>query len=154
MRAGGARTSGSCGRSRGAIPKRQLGLSYVEVLVATVLLALALVPALEALQIGVLAGSVHESEATLHAHLVAKLEEVLAEPFVDLELEALAAAGNPTSYSDSTGSSDRRLVFLAGYDGDDADGDGDPFTGPDPGLVWVRVEIEGTAHALETLATW
>lgn len=133
--------------------RRQEGLSYLEVLVATVLVALSLVPALEALQIGILGGGIHESRVSLHYHLASKLEEVLAEPFANLAAEALAAGGNPTSYSDAPGVPNRRLVFLAGYDGDDDDGDGDPFTGADSGLLWLRVEIEATSHALETLAS-
>ena len=44
-------------------------------------------------------------------------------------------------------------MFLARYDGDDADSDGDPFTGGDEGLLWVKVEIEGTAHVIETLVS-
>jgi hypothetical protein len=125
----------------------------VEVLVATVIVAVSLVPALEALQIGILGADVHESRVTLHYHLAGKLEEVLARPFADLAVEAVAAAGSPTAYSDAAGAPDRRLVYLAGYDGDDADGDGDPFTGADPGLLWVRVEIESTPYVLETLTS-
>ena len=129
------------------------GLSQVEVLVATLLVALALVPALEALQTGILGGAVHESLATRAPHLAGKLEELLAQPFAALKAEALASGGSASSYSDAGGTPDRRLVFLSGYDADDADGDGDPTTGADSGLLWVRVEIEATSHVLETLTT-
>ncbi len=131
--------------------RRRAGLSYVEVLVATFLVAVALVPALEALEIGVTGSGIHERELVRHYHLVAKLEEVLALPFGDLEAEAQAAAGAPTAYSDGAGAPDRRLVYLTGYDADDADGDGDPLTGADPGILLVGVEIEAPAHSLATL---
>ncbi len=139
--------------TRGSADRPRSGLSQLEVLVATLLVAMSLVPALEALQTGVMAGGIHESQTTSHYHLAAMLEEVLAQPFADLEAEALAAAGAPTAYSVAVAAPDRRLVFLSGYDGDDADADGDPFTGVDPGLLWVRVEIEATEHALETLTS-
>ena len=125
--------------------RRQAGFSYVEVLVATVLVAVALIPALEALEIGVTGGAVHETELVRHYHLVARLEEVLARPIAELEAQEQAAAGGPSVYSDVAGSADRRLVHLSTFD---ADGD----SNPDPGIIRVRVHIEATEHALETLA--
>ena len=126
--------------------RRRAGFSYVEVLLATALLALALVPALEALETGVRGGGVHEAELALHYRAVGALEEVLAQPFSDLQAEANLTAGALTAYSDPPTTPDRRLVYLTGYD---ADGD----SVPDPGLLRVRVEIEATAHRLETLTT-
>jgi hypothetical protein len=126
--------------------RRLAGFSYAEVLLATALLALALVPALEALEIGVRGGGVHEVELALHYRARGALEEVLAQPFFDLATEAILAGGAPSAYSDPPGTPDRRLVYLSAYD---ADGD----TTPDPGLLRVRVEIEATAHVLETLTT-
>jgi hypothetical protein len=79
------------------------------------------------------------------------MEEVLARSFAELAAEEVAAGGAPSAYSDGAGAPDRRLVLLSRYDGDNADGDDDPFTGKDAGLLWVRVEIEGTDHVLETL---
>ena len=57
----------------------------------------------------------------------------------------------PTSYSELAGSPGRLLVYLSNYDGDNADADGDPFTGTEPDLLWIRVEIEDSVHALETV---
>ena len=132
---------------------QQRGFSYVEVLVATVLVAICLVPALEALQTGIQGAAVHESDTVNKNRLSAKLEEVLAAPLSDLDAAALAAGDTttPTSYSDTAGTTDRRLVYLSRFDGDNADADDDPFTGVDEGLIWVRVAIENSAHALETL---
>ena len=131
----------------------QHGFSYIEVLVATVLLAITLVPALQGLE-GALAGSKkHETITHQQYYLQSKFEEVLAQSFDDLDAAAIVAGSNtvPTSYSDLAGSMDRRLVFLAKYDGDNADADGDVFTGVDDDLLWVRVEIENTPYVLETL---
>jgi len=131
------------------------GFSYVEVLVATVFLAVGLAPALEALRDGVAGSEIHATLTADHYHLTAKMEEVLAQPFSALEVAA-AAAGSPTiptGYSDAAGAASRRLVYVAGYDGDDADGDGDPFTGVDDGLLWVKVEIENTTFAVASLTS-
>lgn len=129
------------------------GFSYIEVLIATVLVAMSLVPALEALQTGILGSRIYRDAVEQHHHLQARLEKVLAEPMVALEAAALAA-GSPTvlsSYSEPPGTDRRLLVYLSRYDGDNADGDGNPFTGTDAGLLWVRVEIENTPHSIESL---
>ena len=126
--------------------RRTGGFSYVEVLIATVLITLALVPALESLELGIRGSEIHEAELVRHHHLVARLEEVLAQPWSDLENEEQAAGGAASAYSDPPGTPDRRLVFLTGFD---ADGD----TQPDPGILHVRAEIEATDHVLETLTS-
>lgn len=132
---------------------RQDGLTYLEVLIAAVLLALTLVPALDALLVAVSGTSVHESYVVDHNRLNSRMEEVLADPFSDLDAEAQAVGSptTPTAYSDAGGTPGRLLVFLARYDGDDADADGDPFTGGDAGLLWVQTAIENTDYNLETL---
>jgi hypothetical protein len=94
---------------------------------------------------------------------------VLAEPFASLRAAAASQGARlvPGSYSDPAGAPDRLLVHLWYYDAADADGDGDPFTILDPnadgdgnpwtgaspriGLLWLRVEVAGTALAIETL---
>ena len=131
------------------------GFSYVEVLVATALVAVSLVPAIDALHGGIMAGGVHADAVTRQQALQAKLEEVLALPFDDLDAEALAAGSylTPTGYSDTPGTSDRRLVYLALFDVDDADSDGNALTGGEAGLMWVRIAVEGTVDAVETLTT-
>lgn len=132
----------------------QLGFSYVEVLVAMTLIAVALVPAMNALRVGVTAAGVHEQETVRTFELAGRMEQVLSQSFFDLDTAA-AVAGSavvPTSFSDLAGTEDRLVVFIAGYDADDADADGDPFTGVDSGVLWVRVAIENTQHVLTTLA--
>lgn len=134
--------------------KHEQGLSYVEVLIATVLVMVSLVPAIEALHPAIQGAGIHKTEANLHYHLTARLEYLLAKSFVTLDAEAQALA-DPTTisaeFSDAAGSINRRLVFLSRYDADNADSDNDPFTGIDEGLIWIRVEVENTSRALETL---
>jgi prepilin-type N-terminal cleavage/methylation domain-containing protein len=131
----------------------QHGLTLVEVLVTMVLLGIVLVPAIRALQTGVTGANVHSDLASNQFLLTSRMEEVLAEPFGDLESAAIAAGGPLTasSYSDAAGPPGRLLVYLAAYDGDNADADDDPFTGADPDLMWIRVEVEGTVHTLQTI---
>lgn len=131
----------------------QLGFSYVEVLVAMTLIAVALVPAMNALRVGVTAAGVHEQETVRSLELSGRMEQVLAQSFFDLDAAAAAAGSSavPTSFSDLAGTEDRLVVFIAGYDADDADADDDPFTGVDPGILWLRVTLENTQHALTTL---
>lgn len=140
-------------------PGRMSGLSYIEVLIAVVLIMIALVPALDALIPGLAGSGIHESIAEDHYQLTGKLEQVLAEPFGRLN-SAANAAGGPTTlttYSDDVTYTDgrqiERNVFISRYDGDNADADNDPFTGTDDGLLWVRVAIPGTGMSIESLVS-
>ena len=131
-------------------PNRQAGFSYVEVLVATVLIVSTLIPAMDALHSGVNASGIYQQRVSDHYYLTSLMEEVLAEPFDSLD----AAAGAPTtvsSYSDTGGGSNRRIVYLSRYDGDNADADNDPFTGTDADLLWLRVEYENSNDRIDTL---
>ena len=132
--------------------KRAAGLTLVEVLVTVVLLAIVLVPAISALRTGIVGADVHADVSTSHYRLTSRLEEMMAYPFADLSAAALAAgsATVPTSYSEPSGPG-RLVVFLSLYDGDNADADNDPFTGTEPDLLWIRVDIEGSVHTLETV---
>jgi hypothetical protein len=137
------------------IAKRESGFSYFEVIIAALVLAMALIPALDALQVGLTGSSVQESYLVAHYRLAGAMEDVLAQPFSALETEALAVGDPtvPTSYSDPVATPNRRLVFLSPYDPNNSDGDNNLFTSNVPGLLWVRVEIEGTPHAAESLTT-
>jgi hypothetical protein len=133
------------------------GLTYVEVLIATALITITLVPAIDALKPATLGMSIHEEHTVRHYELTAILEEVLANPFSELDAEAVAI-NDPTvasiNYSDPVAQANRRLVYLSRYDADNADGNGDFFdAGMDAGLLWVRVEIEGTDQAIESLTS-
>jgi len=138
---------------------KMTGLSYVEVLVAVVLIALVLVPAMDALSPGLAGSGIHKATAEDHYQLTGKLERVLVEPFGQLNSAANAAGSptTPTTYSDAYGFADcLRIdcnVFIARYDGDNADGDNDPFTGADDGLLWVQVAVPGTGMSIESLVS-
>lgn len=136
-------------------PARQTsgGFSYVEVLIATVIMAISLAPAMESLHTALSGSEIHLEAVADHYLVQGRLEEVLAEPISLLETAALAVNDEtaPSSYSDPPNSIPRRLVFLSLYDGDNLDGDNDPFTGKDSGLVWVRVELQGTDQGQESL---
>lgn len=133
----------------------QAGFSYVELMVATLLITIMLVPALEAMQSGILGSGIHTQLAQNKYRMISKMEQTLALPYSDLlaqaDLVADATILIPAPYSDSAGTEFRRLVFLARYDGDNADADADPFTGTDDGLLWLRVTIEDSPRALETV---
>ena len=135
--------------------RRNRGFSYIEVLIATAIIAVSLVPMLKALQTSQAGSGIFVDTVETHYHLQAKLEEMLAEPMPLLEAAALDAGSETvlTSYSEPVSTDRRRLVYLSRYDGDNADADDDPFTGTDSGLLWVRVEIENTALSVESLVT-
>ncbi len=132
---------------------RQSGLTLVEVLVAITLLAIVIVPATLALRTSIVGANVHSDVTTVHYRLVSRIEQLLAEPFSSLENAAIAAgsAALPSSYSETAGMPGRLLVYLGYFDGDNLDGDNDGFTGVDTDLLWIRVESEGSVHAIETL---
>ena len=154
-----ARKGATDGSRRGRVPSvigrgQAPGFSYVEVMVAMLLVMTALLPALDSL-FGAMAATRHRATVTEeHYHVFGKLEEMLAQPFWELDAEAVAVADStvPTSYSEAPGTFRRRLVYLARYDGDNFDGDEQPLTGGDPGLLWIRVEIEN-GRSLETVTT-
>lgn len=141
-------------------------MTYIEVMIASVLIVTALLPAIDALYTGMRGAGVYESSSSQHYAAVALMEEVLAEPFSMLVAAAAAASKSaPSSYSDAGGTPDRRLVYVALYDADNEDGDGNVFTVLDPnadkdsdpytgysGVLWVRVEVEGTVTSLQSLA--
>lgn len=140
-------------RPAGSASTGQLGFSYVEVLVAVLVLAICLPPALDALGTATRGAGIQEASIARRYLVSGRMEQVLAEAPASLDAAALAAGAptTPTSYSDAPGTPERRLVFLARYDLDNADADNDPFTGGDPGLIWVRVAIENQLIALETV---
>ncbi|HBR97695.1 MAG TPA: hypothetical protein DD979_10010 [Gammaproteobacteria bacterium] len=150
---------------------RQRGLSYVEVVVAVALLAVALVPVLDGLQMGVQSASVNGDVVQQQTALQTRLRSIQAEPFAALVAAAQAAGGanNPSTYSDPTSQADRIVVYLSAYDPDNDDGDGDMFTVADPNgdgdnnpytsadtdpelaLIWAQVVLENSPLALHTL---
>lgn len=132
---------------------RQRGFGYVEALVAVVLLAIVIVPALDALTNTVHGSPLADQDDDLWQAVANKLSEVSAARFDDLDAAA-SMAGNPTTaslYSDASTVSPQVLVYLSRYDGDNADGDNNPFTGTDADLIWIRAVISDPPVEMSTL---
>ncbi len=131
---------------------RQTGLSYIEVLVATLLIAVSLVPMMEALGPGLQGSEIHRERAEVHFVLTGKLEQVLAESFEDLDAEATVAGDYniATAYSDLAASVPHE-VFIWRWDVDNADNDDDEFTGGEDDILWVRVATVDSLTDLQTL---
>ncbi len=126
----------------------QRGFSYVEVMVATVILAVALLPALNALTAAIAGTTVHRDQLLVQQQLNQKMEEVLAKPFGMLYAMTYGPAGNAPStvraeLSDPAGAG-RRIVNLYRVDGATA-------SNVDTGLLRIRVAFEDGGDALETL---
>ena len=131
---------------------RQAGLSYVEVIVATLLLTIALVPMMDALQPGLQGAQIHRAQAEVHFALRGKLEQLLAEPFDDLDAAATAAGAfdAATSYSDLAAAVPHE-VFVWRWDVDNADADDDEYTGGEDDILWIRVATADGLTELQTL---
>lgn len=131
---------------------RGLGFAYVEVLVAVVLLAVLLAPALNALTNGVRGTSIEP--ASRHLVLRNKMEAVLSKPFSELYAgtggNCNSAATAISSFSDAAGSADRRIVVVYRFKYTSND-----CTTSDTGLLMVKVYYEAdggaAASALHTL---
>ncbi|MDO8208472.1 MAG: hypothetical protein Q7T38_11760 [Gallionella sp.] len=132
----------------------QRGFAYAEVLLSVLLIAILLVPALQALT-GAIAGSSSNLAARQFA-LRGKLEEVLSQPFGKLYAETFLPGGNTATsvsanFSDLAGITDRRVVVLYRFDA--ATG---ALSAGDTGLLLLYVsvyyEADGSASALNTLA--
>ncbi len=138
-------------------PVLQSGYSYVEVLIATVLVVVGIIPALDALQSGIQATDIHETSTIDQYAVQSKMEELLTLSYSSLKAAADAAGDYtiPTSFTDTYTTTDGRdiwrEVFISAYDGDNADLDNDPFTGTDAGLLWVQVKKRDTVIRYETL---
>jgi type II secretory pathway pseudopilin PulG len=135
--------------------RTQHGLTYLEVLIAVVILVIAMPAALATLSHAVNQSRLYVGSVESAAKLKSTMEMMLNVAFSDLDAEALSV-GSPTvatSYSESAGTPNRALVYLSRYDGDNADVDDDPFTGVDADLLWIKVAIENRAHSFETVLT-
>ena len=135
------------------LPRRATGgFSYVEILLSLTLLAVLLVPALDALQTAIL-GRPTAAAMPGSLPLQSKMEEVLAVPFSQIYAETYKAGGNTASsvsavFSDAAGSPDRRIIVIYRYDAS-----AKALSTADTGLAYVSVyyEAEGASGALATL---
>lgn len=129
------------------------GFAFLEVLVAAVILAIALVPASSALRAASDHGRQSRERLSVEYLALAKLETALAASWQTLETEAVKTGGTTEStlWSDPGGSTNRRLVYVAPHDLNNADGDNNLLTGVEAGILRVRVEVSGTNIQFETL---
>jgi type II secretory pathway pseudopilin PulG len=130
---------------------KQGGFSYVEVLLSIILLAILLVPAMQALNSAIAGGS--SDVAARQLNLRNKMEEVLSKPYKLLYDETSKTGGNTitsisTSLSDAAGSANRRAVAIYRYDTTS-----NALSASDTGVLFVSVyyEAEGSTNALNTL---
>ena len=132
-------------------PMNQNAFTYVEVVLSVALLAVLLVPALQALQTGISGGATPTLAASAPT-LRAKMEEVLAIPFGDLYAETYLPGGNTTAinatYSDAAAAVNRRVVVLYRYNAT-----AKALSASDTGLLYISVyyESDGSASAFNTL---
>jgi Tfp pilus assembly protein PilV len=149
--------------------RHNLGLSYMEVMVAVFLLMLIIIPLMRSLEWGINTQKIVHKQQDLVWHMQSKLAEVKAQKISQL-LDAAHTAGSYTAfttYSDAPATENRRLVSIWYYDISNADADNDPFTildantdaDSDPftgndvvmDMVWIKVAIENTSFELVTL---
>lgn len=142
---------------------REGGFSYIEALVALVILAVALIPAMEALTGGVQGVRLNVAQGTTagternvsdEEALRNKMEGLLARTH-DRNSGGLANSPSGTStahgYSDAAGTDPRCLVYTSWYK-PEATQAADRFVSTDTGLLWIKVVVEGKATHLETVA--
>ena len=120
----------------------QRGFSYVEILLSVVLLAMLLVPALEALQTGI-TGTQSAAQLARHQALRDKMELVLSKPFADLYAQTYLPGANTgdwvsASLSDPAGAPNQRNVVLYRYDATTR-----ALSSADTGLLYVAVFYQG-----------
>lgn len=142
----------------------------MEVLVATAVLAIAIGPALDALIGGLGSDRVYAFEHQRSILLREKLDFVLSQEYdyllgiamEDQPSSTLSDTTDPASFrrtigwqlfGEDVGLVGRLLVYVrpfdAAYNGLD---ESDPLGGEDDDLLWVRVEVEGTDFALESIS--
>jgi Tfp pilus assembly protein PilE len=129
----------------------QRGFSYAEMLLSVMLLAILLVPAMQALNSAIAGGS--SNIAARQLNLRNKMEEVLSKPYHNLYAETSLPGGNTTtsistSLSDASGAADRRVVVLYRFDTST-----NALSATETGVLYVSVyyEAEGSTNALNTL---
>ena len=126
------------------------GFSYVEVLIAALIVALALNTLSDAVITSGQSTQLSQQTIERYYRVLQMHERVLAQSYSALDAEAVALAdpNAASSYSDGT-----TAVYLSRYDGDNADDDSNPFTGVDANLLWVAAEDIASGYKLETLTT-
>ncbi len=126
------------------------GFSYIETLLALVLLMVLLVPAMDALSSALQGSATSAPERALR--LREKMEDVLSRPYSELYAATSfldTTTTIKTAYSDPAGSANRRVVVFYRCTTTTAHS----LTMSNTGLIRVKVyfEADGSSNALETL---
>jgi hypothetical protein len=140
-------------RTLSCFATRQRGAAYLEIMVALMILAVCLSPALDALTGGLATAPAVAATSRDFACVAAQIEKVLAEPYASL-LQGAVSAGTKTvpvpAYSvGADAACPARNTFLARYSPDSA---ADPFVSQDSGLLFVRVAVVDGTASLTSLA--
>lgn len=131
---------------------KQGGISFAEALVAMVILAVCLAPALDALSASTRGPAAATSESEL-ACAKSHLETVMAEPYSSLLRAAMAAGSVTKTTSYSVGVDPvcpAREVFIGRYNPDNT---ANAFPSADTGLLYLKVSVPNGTASFSTLVT-
>ena len=124
------------------------GFSYVEVLVALVLLAVGIVPATDAVRNSLAAPQIVQAAAQSRQCVKNHMEKILAEPYQNLAKAAGLISAVSAVYSlPADTQCDRRNVYVSFYNPGPPAG----FVAINSGLLYVTVAAPGTAQTFSTL---
>ncbi|NGZ85249.1 hypothetical protein [Duganella aceris] len=137
-------------RTRAVRHARNAGLAYVEVVMATLLMMLCLIPAVNAMRASIGAPAVAALSANGLQCVKSQMETVLAEPYLKL----LAAAGNvgtpSATYSlPADASCPARNVYIARYNGDNPA----TYSSSNTNLLYISVRLADPTLAPMPLTT-
>jgi hypothetical protein len=130
--------------------RRAGGFSYVEVVLATLLLAVCIVPATNALRNGAAAPQIVASQTKAMLCIKSQMEKVVAEPYHNLVLASGTLATPSATYSLAADSQcPARNIYIARYNPD-----GFPvFPASDTGLLYINASVPDAAGPQLPLTT-
>ena len=148
--------------------RKILGFSYTEVLIATALISISLVPALNALNGNTLLFNQLKNSSDFHNQRVSYMETILSMPYRELYRHAadINSRSNKSNLSDPI----QQLSVYIGFhdldnidtdddtetiDDDNLDGDSNPFTNNTTPIntLWIKVVLDNDPEELITLVT-
>jgi len=140
--------------------RRSFGFSYAEALVATVVLAVGLVPATNALRTAVTGSVVYGAQAAGVRALANKMEEVVARPYPVLDFAGNLGNGDETvPISSPRNASNPGLDPGPGYSDANftvyiyrTDGSKAKAQKKDQGMLWITV-VDANGQKLDTIVT-